>query len=280
MTAPTGRYNIDYAIELYLAGKSRSEIRAASGITPSVLCRERARRGIPTLSAVRVPIDEIVAAYRAGESELSLSNRFGIARSGIRPRLLAAGVEIRDASEAQKVRVQRMTPEERQAQTRAAHDAVRGTKQSIEYLLKRAQSRESKGLCDSPGELFLLGELAARGLTAIPQKAIGKYNVDFAVAPIAVEVLGGGWHMQKRHHAVRTPAILNTGWHLLFIWNHEGSSALTAGAADYVVTFLEQVRRDPPAVGEYRVITGSGEFLAAGRADDGQFPLVAPPRGR
>src|SRR5690606_34733996 len=113
-----------------------------------------------------------------------------------------------------------------------------------------------------------------------PQKAIGKYNVDFAVAPVAMEVLGGGWHLAKRHHAVRTPQILDAGWHLVFIWDHEGRSALTAGAADYVVTFLKQVRRNPPAVGQYRVISGDGQLLSTGSRDDDEFPLVPPPRGR
>ncbi|MFZ9633405.1 MAG: response regulator, partial [Alphaproteobacteria bacterium] len=48
---------------------------------------------------------------------------------------------------------------------------------------------------------------------------------------------------------------------------------LEVGAADYVITYLQELRRNPPAVGQYRVISGSGELLAAGSADGDQFTL-------
>jgi very-short-patch-repair endonuclease len=160
--------------------------------------------------------------------------------------------------------------------------AVRGTSQSEELLVRvRALAKQRKGRYDSPGEMLLGEALSDRGLLVVPQKAIGKYNVDLAVAPVAVEVLGGGWHSSKRSHATRTPEILDAGWHLVFVWNYEGVSALVAdAAADYLVAFLEEVRRNPPAVSQYRVITGSGQLLAARSADDDEFPLVPPPRGR
>lgn len=280
MAAPTDPANLDDAIRRYLSGEPMTQITAATGVGGSVLFRERARRGIPPRRNLPLPSEDIAAAYRAGESEYSLSLRYKVSRLAIRKRLTELGVEIRGRSEAGKVRARRMTPAERLAQARPSHDALRGTKQPVEALLARAQQRERRGLCDSPGELRLLGDLRNRGLDPTPQKAIGKYNVDLAVAPIAMEVLGGGWHFAKRHHAVRTPAILNEGWCLLFIWNHEGDSALTSKAADYVVTFLNEVRRNPSLVGEYRVIAGNGQFLARGCADDDEFPLVKPPRGR
>lgn len=279
MPAPTDPANLDQAIELYLSGQPLPQITAATGVGSSVLSRERTRRGIPSRRIKRLPAADIAAAYRAGESEYSLGLRYGVARGVIRKRLVEEGVKLRDMSTAGKVRARRMTPEERAAQAAAAHEAVRGVRHTEEQLLTRAVAREGKGLCDSPGELFLMAELRKRGVEPTPQKAIGKYNVDLSVAPVAVEVLGGGWHYTKRHHAVRTPYILNEGWCLLFVWNHEGQSALGSGAADYVVSYLEEIRRDPSLVGEYRVITGRGQLLAAGRAEDDEFTLVPPPRG-
>lgn len=279
MAAKTDPLKLDDAIERYLAGEPFVEIVATTGVASSVLHRERTRRGIPPRRIKAMPSADIAAAYLAGESEYSLGLRYGVARGVIRKRLLDEGVVLRDMSTAGKVRARRMTPEERAAQASAAHEAVRGVQQADAQLLSRAAAREAKGLCDSPGELFLMGELQARGVKPIPQKAIGKYNVDFAVAPVAVEVLGGGWHFTKRHHAVRTPYILDQGWCLLFVWNHEGRSALGPGAADYLISYLEEIGRDPSMIGEYRVIAGGGEFLAAGRAEDDGFPLVPPPRG-
>lgn len=279
MAAPLDPAKLDHAIQLYLAGEPQQQILAATGISSTTLHRERTRRGIPPRREHVLPTADLTAAYAAGESEYSLSLRYGVSRNVIRRRLIAAGVEIRDMSAAGKVRARRMTPEERRRQAAAAHAAVRGSRRSEEELLRRAMLREQRGLYDSPGELFLFNELVARGLKPVPQKAIGKYNVDLAVAPVAVEVLGGGWHLEKRHHSVRTPQILNAGWHLVFVWNHEGSSALTARAADYIVAFLDEVGRQPPTIGQYRVISGDGQLLAAGSGQDDKFPLVPPPRG-
>jgi hypothetical protein len=122
--------------------------------------------------------------------------------------------------------------------------------------------------------------LAERGIDSIAQRAIGVYNVDLAALPVAVEVLGGGWHSIKTVHAERTPYILDEGWHLVMVWDYEGRSSLGPGAADYVVAFLDEVRRNPPATCQYRVISGQGKLLAACGREDNEFPLVPPPRGR
>jgi hypothetical protein len=173
-----------------------------------------------------------------------------------------------------------MLPEQRAAQAAAAHAAARGSKRSPAQLLEHAIAVEKRASFDSPAESTMADWLGARGEHPVPQKAIGRYNVDLAVAPVAVEILGGGWHSAKRHHAVRTPQILNAGWHLAFVWSYEGRSALTEHAADHVIAWLNEVRRNPPAIGQYRVIAGNGELLAAGRADDPKFSLEPPPRGR
>jgi very-short-patch-repair endonuclease len=280
VAAPTDPLHLDHAIELYLAGESIEQIASDTGVAVSVLGRERRRRGIPTRKELVLPNQEIVSAYQAGESEYSISRRLQVSRNVVRRRLEAADVPVRSMSEAGLVRAAKLTREERERQASAAHATVKGTRQSPEQLLRRAAANESRGQFGSPGEEWLGQQLSVRGVQPVPQKAIGKYNVDLAVHPVAVEVLGGGWHLAKRHHAARTPHILDQGWALLFVWNHEGRSALREGATNYVVTFLDEVRRDPSLIGEYRVIAGDGQLLARGRADDDEFPLVPPPRGR
>ena len=42
-----------------------------------------------------LPVDEIAAAYRAGDSTSALADRYGVSRKAIRRRLVAAGVSIR-----------------------------------------------------------------------------------------------------------------------------------------------------------------------------------------
>jgi very-short-patch-repair endonuclease len=279
MAAPSDPAHIDDAVRRYLAGEPESQIVATTGISRSVLHRERTRRGIPPRSRHHLPDAEIVEAYRGGESEYSIARRLSVSRAVIGKRLDEQGVQRRSMSAAGKTRAASLTPEQRAGQAAAAHAAVRGTKVPLDRLVASAASREQKGRIGSDGEQFLFDRLVERGLQPIPQKAIGKYNVDLAVPPIAVEVLGGGWHATKQSHAHRTPEILNAGWHLLFVWDHEGDSAISVQAADYLVSWLQEVGGKPPTRGEYRVISGGGKFLAAGGPDDDQFTLVPPPRG-
>ena len=150
---------------------------------------------------------------------------------------------------------------------------------TAEQLLARARRIERDGRFDSEGEQLLAQLLEERDMLPIPQKAIGKYNVDMAAAEsVAVEVLGGNWHSAKRTHAVRTPQILDAGWHLIMVWNQKGTGPITAGAADYIATFCEEIRWHPALVRQYRVIGGGGELLASRCADDDEFPLIPPSR--
>jgi hypothetical protein len=116
---------------------------------------------------------------------------------------------------------------------------------------------------------------------ALPCKAIGPYNVDIALAPIAVEVFGGAWHGGGRA-AARWPKriryLLDEQWHVVVVWVEHARDPLTIGAAEYVVALRDQLRRNPALVGQYRVIRGSGKEIIRGCANDDHFP-VKPPRG-
>lgn len=281
MPRPIDPSDLDQAVALYLAGKSIQEIETDTGVTNTSLFRERKVRGIPPRprSAV-VPRTEAIDLYKSGASVLELSNRYGVSRYTITEILRQAGVERRGQSRAAKVSAQRSTAEERKTRAAAANRAARMRKVPQIQKLRHALQVESRAAHDSGGEESLNLLLRSKGVRPIPQRAVGVYNVDLAMLPVAVEVLGGGWHAVKSVHAERTPYILDEGWHLVMVWDFEGRSALDAGAADYLVAFLEEVRRNPPSTCQYRVITGQGEVLAARGREDNEFPLVPPPRGR
>lgn len=279
MAAPLDSAKLDHAIDLYLSGEPEAQIIAAAGVSHTALHRERTRRGIPPRRNRDVDSLAIVAAYLAGESEYALAQRLDVSRPVIRKRLVDAGVTIRRPSEAGIVRAGKMTKAQRATQAAAAQRAARRREVSEAELLTRARARERDGKFGSEGELFLAHLLESRDLLPVPQKAIGKYNIDMAAAEsVAVEVLGGNWHSAKRTHAIRTPQILNAGWHLIMVWNQKGTGPITAGAAEYIATFAEQVRWQPTMTRQYRVVTGDGEVLAARCADDDEFPLIPPSR--
>lgn len=278
---------IAHATELYTSGKSFREAAAEVGMDPESLRLILKRRGVvarpagsggrPAHNRRTLPDAEIVEAYRTGESELALANRFGVDRGVIRRRLVAGGVEIRGNRDAGKLRYVGSTAEQRSAITAAAHDAVRGTTLTEEHLVRMAQAKEAagRGRRFSRHEESLNNWLREHGVNAVREKAVGKYNIDLAIAPIAVEVLGGNWHAYKATHAQRTPYILNEGWMLLFVWAIR-RAPLCVEAGEYIVALADEARRNPALRGQYRVIRGDGKLVASGCADDNEFPLVPP----
>ncbi|MCX5598449.1 hypothetical protein OOK29_09890 [Streptomyces phaeochromogenes] len=266
--------HLDRAVGLYVSGKSLAEVKDLCGVSPSALSRELQKRGIPARSRrTDLPMKEIADAYRSGESELSIAERFQVDRNVIRRVLTESGADMRDRSAAQYNRLAKMTSEERSLLTEAAHDAVRGRHVPAEELFARARMRESTLSHASPREGIFGKHLTGHTLEVTPQKAVGPYNVDFTVGPIAVEVLGGNWHAYKPEHAQRTPYLLNAGWHVLFVWDLK-KAPLCIEAAEYVLAWAQQTSGNPAAVRQYRVIRGDGQLTASGCADDQHFPLV------
>jgi very-short-patch-repair endonuclease len=276
---PLRSADLDHAIQLYLAGEPVQQIPAKSGVSLSRLQRERVARGVPARGH-DLPMDDIIRAYQSGATELALARQYDVARGTITNRLVAAGVPRRGLSEATRIASAAMTKEQRKARAAAAHAARRAGRISDLEKRRNALRKERLGNFDSQGEQALYSWIWNLGERPTVQRAIGPYNVDMAVLPVAVEVLGGGWHATKSEHSERTPYILDAGWHLVMVWDYEGASALGPGAADYVVAFADEVRRNPPATCQYRVITGQGELLAACGRESDEFPLVPPPRGR
>lgn len=220
------------------------------------------------------PLSGVVERYRAGETMVDLAAAYSVSRQTIKARLVEAGEPLRDSSTVQQINASRRSPEENRRIVAAAHDAKRGRSNSMDALCRAAATRERRGVGVSPAETLFAGWLAERGVETIPQKAIGPFNCDLGADPVAVEVFGGNWHATG-HHARTFPDranyLLDRGWHLLVVWN-QTRDPISPFAADYAVTFIERARRDPPLVGEYRVIRGCGQEIARG---EGQFDHLA-----
>jgi very-short-patch-repair endonuclease len=276
---------LDQAAELYTSGKTFAQAAAEVGLREDSVRLGLKRRGIEARpkrgrpSPHRIPIDpDAIAAYEAGESELSISQRLGVNRFVVTRWLKDSGVKRRGGSEAGYVRMSRLSAQERSQLAAAAHAAIRGSTKTEQQLVNAALGRERAGATNaSPGCDKLCMWLAERGVEYIREKAVGKYNLDIALTneAVAVEVLGGNWHAGKRIHATRTPYILNQGWHIVFVWNVQ-NFPVDPGAADHIVAYAQQASRNPAPVGEYRVIRGDGELIAVGRAGDDKFALVPP----
>jgi hypothetical protein len=230
--------------------------------------------------------DDLIERYASGESGLSVA-RSALARgiggstlSGARAALkracLARGIHVRDKSEGETLKWSRMSPEGRANQVRAAHDAVRGVKHSWQRQLDHARYIESRGIL-TESEAFLAELLAERGLTVVPQQAIGPYNCDLGASPVAVEVLGGYFHLfgpRLTKYLKRTRYILDAGWHVLMLIDDVRRFPIGPASADYVVAYVEDARRNPAALREYRVVRGAGKLVACGSAKDDDISFV------
>jgi very-short-patch-repair endonuclease len=273
-----------YAAELYASGKTFKEVAAELGMDPEGLREALHRRGVKAHPRRgghnRLPIpDGIAAVYLAGTSEKGLAEQFGVSRPTMRRWLIGVGVQRRSMKDATALHLAQMSAEERSRKAAAAHAARRGVSNTEEHQCRIAAGKERVGYGGrtSPGTDFICEELTRRGIEHTREKAVGRYNLDIALAaaPVAVEVLGGLWHGAKPIHARRTPYILDKGWNVVFVWN---TKRVQVGpeAVHYVVAFAEETRRHPTPVRQYRVIRGDGKVVATGQADDDEFPLVPP----
>lgn len=223
-------------------------------------------------------LNELLLLYRSGISEQLLASSYGVSRNVIRRRLLELGVKPRAGKEATRLRWEQMTLSQRQRQTAAANRASRGKPKTFEELCLRALTHQSKGLGISLTEQILRDMLLERGVTTIPQQAIGPYNCDLGTEPVAVECFGGNWHFTGRH-ARREPKrvnyLLDAGWHVLYVHINLRYPLLPA-AADYIVAFYQETSSHPAMRREYCMIGGTGEVFFTGCHQSDNRPVIPP----
>lgn len=141
------------------------------------------------VAKINVDVSKVISMYKGGASVLSIANTLGHSRNVIERRITEAGLPLRTASEANKLRMANLTPDERQKLSRAAHEAVKGSTRRHESLVCRAMDIQRRAKV-SKLEQLCHQELALRGVSTIPLMAIDKYNVDlgFLAGKVAIEV--------------------------------------------------------------------------------------------
>lgn len=219
-------------------------------------------------------------AYMSGESTVDIGKRIGCHSSTLRNRFHALGLTVRDSSNAHIASAARQTKEQRSAWTKAAHDAVRGSKRSFNDLCKRANGVEKNPPPMSKHELHfteLLKENLGMWRKVQFQKAVGIYNLDFVVDDsIAVEIFGGGFHGYDRHlarHQDRVRYILNAGFHVLILWVIKPTDYFWTVAIQQLHSLREFSCCHPTAPRQYRVVWRDGKFIHSCDAQSDNFPI-------
>lgn len=279
MPAPLTPVDTDYIVKHYLAGESCQQIASALNVGVRVVHNRLDKRGIERRKVAKltaVQVEELIDRYVAGESQNQLAAAFGITQSSVYRWIKKHGVQI-TRSEAERRKWETMSAAQRSAQVASAHEAVRGTTRTHESLVQAALTRERVLSHATDEERVMATWLTDRGIEGVTlQKAVSKYNVDIAAAPVAVELFGGGWHSHGLHRErlpERTRDLANHGWNLLIVWTHK-VHPLGSEVADEIVSFVERSRSDPAFRRQYRVIWGDGKFIASGCVDDDKLTLI------
>lgn len=261
----------DHAVQAHLAGASATEIAKQIGSSFVTVRKVLIEAGAydPAIGKAAaaakqrhtIDTDEAVRLYLDGTSENEIAKRLGVQRFVVRRHLASAGVPIRDQTEANRLMMSARSPEEHARNTMAAHDAVRGKRQPETTGVARAQAKAKKATPESADERAMIERLRAAGYDAVPQRAVGKYNIDVAVQPVAVEVFGGGWHASGKHAAgwpARRDYLFDQGWNLVVVWV-SAQYPLGRGGYDQVVAHIEQTRSDPSLRRQEWMIRGDGQ---------------------
>lgn len=168
--------------------------------------------------------------------------------------------------------------------TRACHAAVKGKKRSLDDLCKRAISKERNPPKPSRWETLFSDFLSAQGFDFTFSKAVGKYNLDFAVGDsVAVELFGGAFHGQGRAAArlhERMEYLINSGWNVYIIWCLSNEACIFPRCLNDFIAFFEHTRGNKTAVGQYRVIWSDGDFIASGSLESDYLAAIKPPTFR
>ena len=201
-------------------------------------------------------VRDLVDRYLAGATGYELAERFGVSKSTVYRVLDKSGVDLRRLP---------------------MHKARADSTASFGELCQRAATREANGTQSSPLEARFADLLTERGVPKpVPQKAIGPYNVDLAIGPVAVEIWGGGWHGSGAHlerFEERTSYVLDAGWWQICVWSPNTMPSVPA-AADQVVAFYEFARTHPAADRKHWVIWGTGQPVGGRRFNLGERTFV------
>lgn len=271
----------DDLVKLYKGGMTKANIARHFGCAPSCIQKRLSKLGFPAKSPgveqrFILDEDEIVILYNSGMTKRSIGKRFGCSELVIAKRLSEHGIpKSSTRSDAMRIRLARVGADGRSALSTAAHNAVRGMKRTDADLCKRALGKERAFKLASPAEESLYKLFCDKNIPAVPQKAVSKYNIDFAIGTVAVEISGRA-RKDKENFRERVKYLLDAGWTLIVIWAGI-RRPITESAANYIISIVEQSSTDPSLCGQYRVIRGDGKFLVSGGIDNDDFPGVLSP---
>jgi len=172
--------------------------------------------------------------YMAGESGVEIAREIGIDPGGLYMSWRRRGLPMRSRSEAKRLEFKRY-PQRKVTAPLAMQEARRGAVDPLPRREQRARTREERMLGTSRLEDELAAYLDRLGVAYIRQKAIGPYNVDFALPDtgLVIEVDGGGHNPRVRANRFKRQALIEAqGWYVINLRLRRGLAGLAVGEDD------------------------------------------------
>jgi len=218
----------------------------------------RKEQGLRPWNKIELDAHLIQELYTSGMSENSISHKFDVSRFVIRRILLELGIEPRSRSEAEKIKWSRMTSAQRIRQTSKAHDTVRGKPRKEGEMISRAITRQKTLSKVVASEIELLEVFRRNRIKAIPQAAIGRYNVDFLVGSIAVELY---IHSNLPHHrdgqAEKIVNLIDSGLSVVYLSSRRWPPH--PASIKKLISTLKILRKNPPTLRQYWMIRSQAQ---------------------
>lgn len=279
MTRPVDKSLLFNAFDLMKKGLTQEQACASVGISVVTFRRQGKKLGIDTSNGrFSHPEQKIISEYISGSSELSLSKKYGVSRIVITRILKNNGIQRRNGSQANYIRMAKMSAEERKKLVSPAQLAKKGGHESKITGIKRALTREANFPRVGPGEETLYNRLYELGLNPIRQKAVDIYNIDIAIRTIAVEISIGTTKFQgtATGQIKRIKKLSDCGYFVICVNARSLEDFLFN--IDKIISDIQIACSNPPPRSQYRVIRSSFENFSTIRLDNGQFAAVKTPK--
>ena len=195
---------------------------------------------------------------------LAIAERLGIERPVVYSCMNDLGLRRRTASEANRIRMSRMTPKERQELAANAHAATRNFVRNERTRIRIAEgiqrSRKHIGAFEAE-----VGEyLTSQGVEVVSQMAWDGYNLDFFIPArrTAVEVYTSAYRPASiSNTAKKTMKLLSAGVSVIDLWiNRKTGEIASTAMLDELIACINVACPLPSGRGQYRVIRGQGDY--------------------
>jgi len=215
---------------------------------------------------------ELHQRHIAGESVLTLAKTEGISRITINRWFIKIGAVARNASDANRLRMEREGPEGRAILTRCAHAARRGKQASESELIRKAQT---KSRMIGRGEAELFDALDRLGYAPEGQRACGPYNIDIAFRSIAVEI---STYSNFAHPRIkeRIKYLRDNGWCVVYVIFRSNADDLV-GNLDNVIRSLQLIESNPSSLRQNWMIRCSAKRFSRCRDNLGRLTAIPAP---